>query len=187
MCKDVFGNGSRSLSEHIREYIVQFEVGDSETVLSTVLLTGYHIRQLSTVADQIAELTDIRRGNEGRPDHVAHEEITDPSGILSIGLVAFLRLGVFGVGKNHIAGLLKDIENRDPILAGRFHADIRALVGMKPERQPLKVFGERREASFMIHSTLFVVGNPNAGVDPGFVDIESTAVVAEDFEHKQSS
>ena len=187
MRKDIFGNGAGTLSEHIREHIVQFEVGDSETVLCAVLLAGNHIRQLPAVADKIAKLTDIRRGNEGRLDHVAHEEVTDPSGILAVGLVSFLRLGVLRVSKNDMEGLFQNVVNGDPVLAGRFHTDIGALVGLKPERQPLKVFGERREASFMIHSALIVVGNPDAGVDPGFVDIESTAVFTEDFEQRSSS
>ena len=110
-----------------------------------------------------------------------------PSGILAVGLVSFLRLGVLRVSKNDMEGLFQNVVNGDPVLAGRFHTDIGALVGLKPERQPLKVFGERREASFMIHSALIVVGNPDAGVDPGFVDIESTAVFTEDFEQRSSS
>ena len=49
--KDVLGNRPGGLSENIREHIIQFQTGDGQTVLRTVLLAGQHIRQLGAVTD----------------------------------------------------------------------------------------------------------------------------------------
>ena len=63
-------------------------------------------------------MTDFSGWDKRRPDHVAHEQITDPFRILTVGLISLLRFGVLGVSKYDIACFLKDIENRDPVLAG---------------------------------------------------------------------
>ena len=72
--------------------------------------------------------------------------------------------------------LLKDIEYRDPILTGRFHTNFKTAVFCKPVSQFLKPFGEGRETSLLILSSAVCVGNPDAGIDPCFVDIKPTAV-----------
>lgn len=36
----------------------------------------------------------------------------------------------------------------------------------------------------LIFCTVIGIGDADAGVDPGFVDIKTTAVVAKDFEHR---
>ncbi len=47
-----------------------------------------------------------------------------------------------GMGKGHFAGFLKHIENWNPILAGRFHADVHTVVFMEPFSQLSQVLGE---------------------------------------------
>ena len=99
-----------------------------------------------------------------------------------VSLIAFLGLGIFGIGKgNPDVILFQDIENGDPILAGRFHADVVAVVFCKPVTQLLQTFGKGREAGLPVFGTAFGIGNANAGIDPGFVDIKATTIEFKDF------
>jgi len=42
-------------------------------------------------------MTDVFGWNEGRLDHIAHEQATDPFGVLAVGLIALLWFCIFGV------------------------------------------------------------------------------------------
>ena len=77
--------------------------------------------------------------------------------------------------------LLQDIENRDPVLAGRFHANILAVVFCEPVTQFIQPFRKGRKASLLILSTIVGISNTDTGIDPGFVDIKSTAIKFQDF------
>lgn len=100
--------------------------------MSPVLFSGEHIRQLDTITNKVTEMTNVSWWDKTSLDHPTHKEVTDPSGILAVGLVAFLRFCVFGMGKGNITGFLKDVEDGDPILTGRFHADEFTLILLKP-------------------------------------------------------
>ena len=132
MGKDVFGNRPGGLSEDISEHIIQFDIGDGQTVLSAVLLTGQHIRQLDAVTDKVAKMANCWRWDKGRLDHAAHEQVADPPGVFTIGFVSLLRFRVLGMSKRYLAGFLKHIEHRNPILAGGFHTDFLTLMFLKP-------------------------------------------------------
>lgn len=99
MVKDVLCNGTGRLSKDVTEDIVKLEVGDSQTVLGAVLLSGEHVRELGAVAHQVAELPYFRRWDKAGLYHVAHEEVADPLCILAVGLITLLRLRIFGMGK----------------------------------------------------------------------------------------
>ena len=116
-------------------HIIQFEIGDGQTVLSAVLLTGQHIRQLDAVTDKVAKMANSWRWDKGRLDHAAHEQVTDPAGILTVGFVSLLWFGVLGMGKGYLAGFLQYIEYRNPVLASGFHADFLTVVFLKPGSQ----------------------------------------------------
>ena len=134
------------------------------------------------------KINDVSRRNKGRFDHVTHEEVTDPFGILTVCLVSFLRFGVFGMGKGDKEPcFFQDIENRDPILTGRFHTNFKTAVFCKPVSQFLKPFGEGRETSLLILSSAVCVGNPDAGIDPCFVDIKPTTVFTKDFKSQENN
>ena len=45
-------------------------------------------------------------------------------------------------------------------------------------------FGKGRKVGLLIFCTAIGIGNADTGIDPGFVDIKATAVVAKDFEHR---
>ncbi len=86
--------------------------------------------------------------------------------------------------RNPMVMLLENIENRDPIFTGRFHADILAVVFCKPVTQLIQSFCEGRKASLLILRAVVGIGNTDTGIDPCFVDIESTAVVFDDFKRQ---
>ena len=71
---------------------------------------------------------------------------------------------------------LKNIKNRDPILAGRFHTNFSTVIFSKPVRQFLQSFRKRRETSLLIISSAVCIGNTDTSINPGFVDIKSTAI-----------
>ena len=81
--------------------------------------------------------------------------------------------------------LLQDIKNRDPVLADRFHADIRTVVFRKPVTQLLLTFGKGREAGFFIFRTFKEIRNADTGKDLSFVDIKSTAVIFKNFKRQK--
>ena len=172
MSKHIFCDRTGRLSKHVAEYIVKFEIGYSKTILSTILLTGNHTGKFETVPNQIFKVANVSRWNKRRFDHVAHEQITDPLGVLTVSLISFLWFCILWMSKNNRnIRFFKDIKYRNPILAGRFHADVRTPVLSKPTAQFLKPFGERGKTSLLIVSSAACISNPDTGIDPGFVDI----------------
>ena len=123
----------------------------------------------------------VSRRDKGRLRHSTHEQVTDPPGVFSVSLVPFLWLCVFRVGKFDIACLFEDVEDRDPVLACRFHADISTLMLRQPFRQAEESFCKGREPLFEVFSTSVCISNANTGIDPGLVDIEPTTVFTDDL------
>jgi len=70
----------------------------------------------------------------------------------------------------------------DSILACRFHADFRTIVLYKPITQFLQSFGKRRETSPFVVGSSVCISDSNAGEDPCFMDIKSTAIKTKNFE-----
>ncbi len=62
-------------------------------------------------------------------------------------------------------------------------ANFLATVLVKPESQLLQTLGEGREVGLKVLSAGVRVGDANAGIDPGLVNIQSTAILTKDFEH----
>ncbi|KLU63601.1 hypothetical protein CEB3_c00300 [Peptococcaceae bacterium CEB3] len=120
-------------------------------------------------------MPDYRRGDKAGFDHIAHKEVTDPFGIFAIRFVSFLRFCVLGMCQGNKTGLFKDVEYGNPKLAGRFHTNFDTGEFRKPISQLSKALGKGREASLLILSTAICISNTDAGIDPGFVDIKSTA------------
>jgi hypothetical protein len=93
-----------------------------------------------------------------------------------------LRLGIFGVGKsNPDVILLQNIKNRDPVLTGRFHADIRTVVFRKLVTRLIQTFGEGRKAGFFILGMFQGICYADTCINLCFVDIKTTTVIFEDF------
>ena len=80
--------------------------------------------------------------------------------------------------------LLKNIENRDPVLAGRFHTDIITVIFGKPVTQLLQSFCIGRKVGLLIFCAIVWGGNTDTGKDPCFMDIKSTTVVFKNFKRQ---
>jgi hypothetical protein len=53
--------------------------------------------QLDAVTDKVAKVANSWRWDKGRFDHAAHEQVTDPTGILTVGFVSLLWFGLLGI------------------------------------------------------------------------------------------
>lgn len=121
---------------------------------------GNHVRELEAVTHQVTELPDFRRRDKVWLYHVAHEQVANPFGILAVRLVALLRLGIFGMGKDDMTSFFKDVEYGDPVLAGRFYADFRTVIFGKLVRRSLSRL-EKEEKRASLYSV-----NPLGSVMP---------------------
>ena len=94
-------------------------------------------------------------------------------GIAEIGLPAPGLFHILGMGQYGLkACLLQDIEDRDPVLAGRFHADIGNAEGRKPASHAADVAVGRRELPHVKNSfKRFRVSKADSGHEDRFVDI----------------
>ena len=79
------------------------------------------------------------------------------------------------------AGLFQNIEYGNPILPGRFHADLKTGMFCKPVRQLPQSSGKGREASLFIFRSSVRVGDSDTGENPGLVYVESATVLAENL------
>ena len=128
MSKDMLGNGTGGLSKDVGKDIVEFKIGNGQTIQCTVLLAGNHVGEFGTITHQITQVTYISRRNKTWFDHVTHKEIADPFRVLAVRLVTLLRFCIFRVSKSDETGMLQDVEYRDPVLPGGLHADLVARV-----------------------------------------------------------
>ena len=85
------------------------------------------------------------------------------------------------MGLSYPAGFLKDIKHRYPKLTGGFHTNIVTVVFGKPVSQFLQAFCKGGKASLLILCTSICVSNSDTGVNPSLVNIQSTAVFAENL------
>lgn len=82
-----------------------------------------------------------------------------------------------------MTGLFEDIEHGNPVFAGGFHADLSAVVLLKPCSEVSQALGEGRETSFIVLGSAVIVRDANAGKDKVLVNVETAAVVKKYFEH----
>ena len=75
----------------------------------------------------------------------------------------------------------KNVEDRDPVFTGRFHADIRTVVFRKLVTRLIQTFGEGRKAGFFILGMFQGICYADTCINLCFVDIKTTTVIFEDF------
>jgi hypothetical protein len=72
------------------------------------------------------------RRDKAPDNQVVLENVGNPLGITLVSFLPLNRLSVFRVSNRTIAGLFKDIPNRNPVFACRFHTNVFAIVFGKP-------------------------------------------------------
>lgn len=95
----------RGFAKDIRKNIVQLNIGNSQTVLRTVLLTSGNVCKLPTVAHQIPKLANIRGRDKAAGNKVVLKDVRNPLCILLVGFLAANCFDIFRVCQNNFAGL----------------------------------------------------------------------------------
>lgn len=177
-------NRLRGFAKGIGNDRSQLDVGNSQGVLHPILLAGSKAYQLEAVAQNLTQITDLLFRNEAARDQVVLEQVGNPDGVFFIGLLAPDRFDTLGVCQSDLAGRLKDVVDRDPVLAGGLHADMQALVIRKPLREAFQIFGESGETFGLVGCDTFLVCGRDGCHHKGFVDIDATADGIDDLKHK---
>jgi hypothetical protein len=128
----VIGDQRRRLTEHIGDDGVKGHIANSENVLETVLLAASARHEFETVPRVFAEYADGLVRDEAAGNKAETEKIPYPLGILGIVLVPLDGFDPLGIGDSNGNPLFKQIVDRNPILAGGFHADVKAIVVDQP-------------------------------------------------------
>jgi hypothetical protein len=109
------------------------------------------------------------------------EQVSDPLGILLVGLLALDGPDILRMGKDDLDMIFKDIEDGNPILAGGFHTDVMAIVFEKPVTESIEVGVKRRERLLRIRCDVVLVrGSDGAGNRP-LVYINAATDGVDDF------
>ena len=171
--QQVILNVRSGLPKHIGDYGIQRQIAHSESVLKTVLSTGTHGYELAPIAGKLTENTGVLTWNVTAGNQSHTKQIPDPLGILFVILVALHSGNPLRVCDNDMAGIFKDIPNRNPILAGTLHANVFAVVFKQPllERNETVVKGREPLLVVMWHDIL--AGN-DCGDEKSFVNIDTT-------------
>ena len=183
MIQQMINNGGSGLAKGIGDHGGQHDVRDSEGVLDAVLLAGGKRNQLEVVANEIANLPNLLGWDKATRHKPMFMEIGNPDGILLVGLLASDRLDILGMCQGDPARRFKDVVDRNPILAGGFHADVDTSGGLEPFGKSTEVFGKGRESFGLVRGDASLVGGRDGCDDEGLVDIHPATDRIDDFEH----
>ena len=104
------------------------------------------------------------------------KQIPAPFEIFGIILVAFNSHHPFRIRNRHTdSAFFKDVEHRTPILAGRLHTDIGAIVQMEPIGKAAEIGSVSRKAFLLIMRLHTVSSGNDCSYQEGFEDVYSTA------------
>ena len=174
------------LAEHVGEYVIQLEIGDSQTVLRPVFLPGSEVGKFPAITHQIPKLSDIRRRDKTPGDKIVFEDVGNPPGISFVGFLTSNCFHIFGVSQDNVAGELQSVVNGNPVFPSGFHTHIFAVVLGKPIRTSAQISGESREPFALVsRHSIFICGS-DTGNDKRFVDVHPAADGVNDFEHNTS-
>ena len=130
-----------------------------------------------TVAHEGAEGQDRPGGAEAAAQEPDTVEFAQPLTVLDIALAAGDVLDVAGVDEQDLeAARFEDVEDRDPVDAGRFHGDARHATGDEPVGEAVEVGGEGPER--LDRGRISIGGNGHivlggAAVDAGDIDLDA--------------
>ena len=92
------------------------------------------------VAGKLTQNADIQVWDEAAFDKANTKQIPNPLGIFHIILVSLYSLYPFGIGNDDPdTTTFQNVEYGNPVLSGRFHANILTIVVQKPIRKTVEV------------------------------------------------
>ena len=147
----------------------------ASVLFAAVLFRRFHADKFETVAANFTACTKVFGRNKGASDQVEFVKVSNPFGILFISFLTFDGFDIFRMSKANINVVFKVIKNRNPILAGGFHADMITMIFDKPIVKLLNIRVDGRKRSLYILRYSLLVGRNNSSNDNVFVDIKSAA------------
>lgn len=187
-CK-VACDGSCGFTKYIGHNRIQCYIADAKRILKAIFLAAFYRYQLMAVAGGLTQNSDIQVWDEATFHRSNVKQIPNPLGVFRIVLVSLYSLCLFWIG-NHYPNttLFQDVEHRDPILSGGFHANIQAVVFQQLVSKMVKVSVKGTETLFLIVGLQAVCGRSNNGCNQKcFVNIYTEAGWKYDFHDKTSS
>ena len=184
--KNPCGDCGSGLSKHIREHIIQLNVGDGQAVLRTVFLTGGETGEFPTITHQVPKLANICRRDKTPGNKVVLKDVGNPLGVSLICFLAPYRFHILGASEDNAAGGFQNVVNGNPILPSGFHAHIFAVVFSQPSRAPAQISGKGGKPLALVGCHSVTIGSGDTSNHKRFVDIHPAADWKNDFEHNTS-
>lgn len=181
----IIRNGRSEFSKHVEDDGIKRDITDSESVLVAVLLASVTGNELEAVAGIFSEDADGLVRDIAARDQAKPEKVADPFGVFGVILIALDGFDPFGVGDGDIHLVFQDIEDRAPVLAGRFHADIVTVIVKQPFSETADVPIEGGKTFFLVSRLYAIGGSDDCGNEEEFMDIDATTGSVDNF-HGQS-
>ena len=91
------------------------------------------------------------------------------------------------MGQGDKTGLFEDVKNRDPDTCQEdsIQTSVQEYLASQAAKS-LRPLEKEEKRGLLILCTSIRIGNTDAGIDPGFVDVKATAVVTKNFKHRGS-
>lgn len=154
--------------------------------MEAVFFAAFAAGQLKPVTGVFPQNADIFAGDKTARDKTEPEKLANSFGILGIILVAFYGFNPLRVGNGDIDPVFQKVKDGDPILSGRFHADIKAGIIKKPLLEMSDITVESRESLFLVRRLETFGGFDNCGNEKSFMDIDATTGWINNFHVKYS-
>jgi hypothetical protein len=127
---------------------MKLQVHLGQRLLHVLDVRGGIFEQALALAQIRAQFRDLGFGLEAGAQQAIGMEPLEPLGILHVCLAPGHLLGVARIDQKHLeAAILQDLEDRDPVNAGRFHDDAGDATNLEPVGQPVQVGGKGPEAA----------------------------------------
>lgn len=181
----IIGDSRSRFAKHVGNNGIKSNITNGEGILEAVLFTAFAAGELETVAGVLPKDTDFPAGDKAAGNKTKPEKVADPFGIFGIVFVAFYSLYPLRVGNGDIDYIFQNVKDGNPILTGRFHADIKAGMIKKPLFKMPDITVESREALFLVRRLEAFGGFDDGGNEKGFMDIDATAGWINNFHGKQ--
>ena len=172
--------------KHIRNDCIKSNITDGKGILEAVFFAAFAACQLEPVTGIFPQNADIFAGDKTSGYKAEPEKIPDPFGILGIIFVAFYSFNPLRVGNGDVNPVFQEVKDGDPVLSGRFHADIKAGIIKEPLLEMPDITVESRESLLLIRGLETFDGFDNCGNEKSFMDLDATADGINNFHGKHS-